>query len=367
MIESLESKHKFLSLFFSSLIAYKKTASGKKKSSKSSLDINTSCPSSKHYTHLDEIRVRLSLLEFILANSPIVLSTPQVDIIWDNLISNALSSEERKVAFSWLERSNTAFSDQVIHHLFEEKMQKMECSDLTPEGFRVFNHYFLFTNEKASKVKKEELEEGVNYIACSPSLIGIETYWKVVFDARDIAVANQAIQSLNSLHENVEEKNSKSKGLKIREGTGHFTPFFLNLQLEYIKSAISYMNEAVEKDNSQTISRSLRLLKDYVVAFNAPKKSVKKEEKKDDKKDEGKQLGKPLRTTKLGHSLKIQLRNGRGKEKDSTKTIVVNTNTKGRKFRKQLRLDLTLLSPKFKFLRTRRGNNLGINRMIISN
>jgi len=40
-----------------------------------------------------------------------IASSQQVDVLWDNLITNALVPEEREACFAWLEKSSPNKSD----------------------------------------------------------------------------------------------------------------------------------------------------------------------------------------------------------------------------------------------------------------
>ncbi len=207
------------------------------------------------YTHMQQIKIRLSFLEFLLVNSSSTLtaaqvpfeladtlrspfpnafslSRPQVDVLWDNLITNALVPEEREACFAWLEKSSAnkpdgfvvrswlhiyarestllcfcrsvqqAFDESVIQHLFVDKMAQMDCTLLNQAGFNVFHRYFLAINEKKDRLKRVDKATDELYVA-SPDLIGIDNLWQIALDAQDVEVSQAAIRTLNELHQNV--------------------------------------------------------------------------------------------------------------------------------------------------------------------
>lgn len=133
----------------------------------------------------------------------------QVDILWDNLITNALVPEEREACFAWLEKSSAnkpdgyvAFDESVIQHLFVDKMTQMDCTLLNQAGFNVFQRYFLAYNEKKDKIRRVDKTSDELYVA-SPDLTGIDNLWKIALDAQDVEVSQAAIRTLNELHQNV--------------------------------------------------------------------------------------------------------------------------------------------------------------------
>src|SRR4051812_5100719 len=70
IIEGLEQKQQLFSLFFTDLVLYKNISLEKGLDSNGNLKIGW-------YTHLEHVQIRLSFLEFILANSSLMLSIEQ--------------------------------------------------------------------------------------------------------------------------------------------------------------------------------------------------------------------------------------------------------------------------------------------------
>jgi hypothetical protein len=61
--------------------------------------------------HLLQLRLRLDFLEYILLNSALSLNADGLDTLWDAVITQALSAEEREIGFRWLESQNSASAD----------------------------------------------------------------------------------------------------------------------------------------------------------------------------------------------------------------------------------------------------------------
>lgn len=71
---------------------------------------------------------------------------------------------------------SVSFNENVMEHLFIEKMSKMDCTTLTKPGnstvniskvigFTVYDRYFITVNEKNNKVKKVEKRDPPDYFA----------------------------------------------------------------------------------------------------------------------------------------------------------------------------------------------------------
>jgi hypothetical protein len=93
-----------------------------------------------------------------------------------------------------------SFSENVLYHIFVDKMLKMDCSQLTQAGFRVFERLFLAINERSGKIRIND--ENTPSVTAN-DLIGLSNFWDIALDHRDVTVATAAANSLNSIHQNV--------------------------------------------------------------------------------------------------------------------------------------------------------------------
>ncbi|KAF2069601.1 hypothetical protein CYY_009082 [Polysphondylium violaceum] len=173
-IEILEQKYKIFDLFFKEISNYKKVSLEKSKLNIGNSNSNNNNADQNHqqldsdfnntvfvgqFPHLTQIHVRIQFLEFILSQSNFMLNIQQVDILWDSLVTNALTIEERESCFLWLKNTKisgqrSTLSESVVKHLFLEKMSNMDWYHLGPSSFSVYERFFFFLNEKAGKLKK---------------------------------------------------------------------------------------------------------------------------------------------------------------------------------------------------------------------
>jgi hypothetical protein len=115
--------------------------------------INFACLVGKH-SHLQQVKDRLDFLDQLLGTSPLVLNEAQVDAFWDVVVLGAITSEERDLAFNWLENARGAagrehpFTDEVTQHLFLHKVPLLDLSQLSATGFNFFEYYFRYVNWK---------------------------------------------------------------------------------------------------------------------------------------------------------------------------------------------------------------------------
>jgi hypothetical protein len=93
-----------------------------------------------------------------------------------------------------------SFSENVIQHIFVEKMLKMECSQLTQAGFHLFERFFIVVNEKNGKIRITD--DNIPSVT-SNDLIGLSKFWEIALNNKNNTVATAAANSLNTMHQNV--------------------------------------------------------------------------------------------------------------------------------------------------------------------
>eukprot|EP01119_Soliformovum_irregulare_P021052 TRINITY_DN6926_c0_g2_i1.p1 TRINITY_DN6926_c0_g2~~TRINITY_DN6926_c0_g2_i1.p1 ORF type:complete len:2370 (+),score=711.86 TRINITY_DN6926_c0_g2_i1:42-7151(+) len=249
VIESLDQKHQLLTHFFTELKSFKTTSEKNQ-------------PISDLHAYLEQIQLRLRFLQVILANSSLLLSQDQTDILWDALEVKKLVPEEGEILFQWLSKvkavatsakeAYNAFPEGVIDNLFAEKMTRIDSSGITGSMFNVFDRYFLYVNEKAGKIKKTEKRNVSEYTITGTDLMGMKNMWQIALESRDGNVSDQAIARLNSLHQYPQD--SRAKVGKWRE--------------EYIATSMKFLGDVLTGQRDPTsdrkIERCLILLKSYV-------------------------------------------------------------------------------------------------------
>jgi hypothetical protein len=254
-----------LNLFFNDLKLYKNSVGDKLSSETPVVNVKMGW-----YTHQEHIQTRLKFLEFILSNSSLLLSVEQVDTLWDCLVVKAVNVEEREMLFVWLENTRVnnkdgflAFSENVIDHLFMEKMSMMDCSTLSVSGYKVFERYFLYINEKNNKLKRiEKKNESPEFYVISPDMFGMNNMWIIALDALQNEVGLSAIKRLSSLYQYFSPESLKPKLGKLRED-------YISTAMKYLSTSVSLMStdDGNSKNNEQRIERCLILLKSFIEEF----------------------------------------------------------------------------------------------------
>jgi ubiquitin C-terminal hydrolase len=235
--------------------------------SRSSIDAAGIPVGKSRIAHLEHVKLRLRFLEYLLSNSSLPISSDGVDLLWDCFITQALCAPERELAFAFLEKPNQnadgypILPESVLQHIFSNKMLKMDGSQLSMAGYRLFERYFVTLNEKSAKVKRlQAAAEGdanansATFVALASDLIGFENLWDIALSSEDASVADVAVEFLNSLHAPLEAAGvSKTRALKIRD--------------DYVRASIDQLNAAAAKANSKRLERCFILLRNFVIDF----------------------------------------------------------------------------------------------------
>jgi hypothetical protein len=89
-----------------------------------------------------------------------VVPYSKYELIWDNFITKAITSEEMDVTFNWFTagRRNTseyylAMDDENMNNVFSRRILKFKPSMHSPNSFACFVKYFLDVNSKRKKLE----------------------------------------------------------------------------------------------------------------------------------------------------------------------------------------------------------------------
>ncbi|KAH3756594.1 Ubiquitin carboxyl-terminal hydrolase 34 [Pelomyxa schiedti] len=300
IIETLNRNYNLLDKVIQDIVVYKKAAvdkaatlGGDPRSPKPSLN---SAILDGEFPHLEQLKFRLEFLQFIVHNGFLSLSEPQVDALWEALVSTTLTWEERELFYSWLANTSvpaealqpktgsfwttwgedpsiTAFSDPVVLHLFDKMAKSLDCSGISKTLFALFRRFFLYINFKAELIRTEQEEESQKavepeFYAIAQSLNGEDTLRAIAMGAMDEDVALMAIHLLNNLHLYILNDAKPRQRAQFRE-------FYIKSTLDHITCTISELesdtakpvDEAVltrHKHANTELQRCLLLLKSYI-------------------------------------------------------------------------------------------------------
>ncbi|KAL6057498.1 USP domain-containing protein [Balamuthia mandrillaris] len=255
VISWLDDNLQLCSLFFADLVDYKtKAKATAQRFMDTPHDLNEQNLVGCH-PHRLQISERLQFLDYILGNSPLTLSTERADEFWSSLITEALTSDERDLAFGWLEtaRNRRAFpllSDETTEYIFTKKIPSLDFSALSVKGFGLFEFYFRYMNWKNKSFEETPQKD---YCVLSFDLMGLDNMWRVALEAQDEEVGSKAITFLNRLH--------KTVSLEL-------APRLVEYREKYLDTCMSHLSEAASKkldeQSIRRIRRCLLLLKTFL-------------------------------------------------------------------------------------------------------
>eukprot|EP01130_Rhizamoeba_saxonica_P002958 TRINITY_DN1299_c0_g2_i1.p1 TRINITY_DN1299_c0_g2~~TRINITY_DN1299_c0_g2_i1.p1 ORF type:complete len:2014 (+),score=509.93 TRINITY_DN1299_c0_g2_i1:1-6042(+) len=262
-IEELQREN-LLDLFFEELREYKLKSQELFDELEEEIDIENFLVGRK-YTHLENLQIRLDLLDFIVSNSSINLTIENIDNLWGQLMTEQLHVLEGELFLVWLQKlsDNGSFGEEIMEYVFTSKMQEIDSSLLSSVGFSVFERFFIAINEKEGNIKST----GDDYGACSTEIFGIESMWDIALKSENREVNTAAINSLNRLFISVESFiSNKTKASKVME--------------EHVRKCM----DQIDLDDLYVTEKSLLILKNFIQSYDERKQNEDEAEKNQEKK-----------------------------------------------------------------------------------
>ena len=140
------------------------------------------------------VSARQSFLVFILSTSALQLTTSQMDALWDQFVTNAVSVRSRDGFFEWLIEAcnesgeHTSLTDSLKEHVFNREICNLQPESLTKRGFQLLYRYLLYVDSKSGYIK-------VDATIQQPALLIGETN-AASKQASSPAASNQAIATV---------------------------------------------------------------------------------------------------------------------------------------------------------------------------
>jgi hypothetical protein len=175
--------------------------------------------------YLAEQTTRINVLKFVLSQSDLMLSSVQLEGVWDACVSGALCAAEADWVAWWLNHACGVlanplqlggsgflhFSGAAALSLFDLRM----CGDaarghnrrLTTAGFQCLRTFFRYANTVKAKIVMNPPEAGANlaeffardWTVVALDLAGLSTVWSVALTCENAAVAAEAVSLLTSI------------------------------------------------------------------------------------------------------------------------------------------------------------------------
>lgn len=267
-VNDLESNYKLLSLFLEDFQKFKSTVKKQLKAAKSNginEDVDSKIFVDRGAPYIEEVSHRFDFISYLLSNSSLILSLDFLDKFWDITITKAITPKEKEISFKWwslasqksARQESFTLSESSISHIFVNKMLKEDVVDITIDGYKLFEDFFLSVNEKNGNIsrKGDKSSDLVGLISLEST--GLSNLWDISLNSPNEEISKMAINLLTNLYSNLELFNSKSNSTKFRDG------FFSKLMGE-LTLATEVMNREDEShpvDGQKKVKRCLSILR----------------------------------------------------------------------------------------------------------
>ncbi|ETO14021.1 Ubiquitin carboxyl-terminal hydrolase family protein [Reticulomyxa filosa] len=272
VVEHLNSEFKLIQNFFEDINYFKEKAHAKAKELRKVCESDTEyfaminqmkCINGARFTFLDEIKERLSFLDCILEQSHIRLKKQHIDIIWDAMIVNCLTPEEREEAFKWFRKMMVgnrykSLDDDIPEHLFIQKFLKdITAESMSSSAYDSFERFFLFVNRTKGYI---QIVDGGKwfYVTDFDNLIGVDYLWQIVLNAREEGVSQKSITFLNAV--------GNQLGSELKSQIGRIRKAMLGQSMKELSNTIATFKKTHEKAARNQCVRVLHLLHQFLSA-----------------------------------------------------------------------------------------------------
>lgn len=148
------------------------------------------------YTHQEHVMTYLDFLQFLLKDGSQYLQWNRAKEIWDTLVTNPdACNPDREMCFEWFEKCLQDLEAETQSLLFQQKLLKMDPSQITSQAFSCFKTYFEHVNTHEGKLKKR----GGITIVERLELTGLDFLWQISLAAPEEEIAELAIDFILDL------------------------------------------------------------------------------------------------------------------------------------------------------------------------
>lgn len=172
-------------------------------------------------SHEDFIGAVTGFIEYVLVNSKVALSFDQVELMFQLMVTKAVSEFESNALFDLITKENEISKSKERRFLLDDKVrnevfQKIFCNSkylnfekMNMEGFSCFKRLFLIVNEE-DKLLEAPKEDRVVVINLN-SLQGLDTLWLIAIMCENAAVKDLCKNFLVDLYLRIKTKSGAQK------------------------------------------------------------------------------------------------------------------------------------------------------------
>jgi len=146
------------------------------------------------------------------------LDEESVNTIWDALMSDSRSIEEKKLCLRWFytlsigvnsKGENDLLVDGVMLHIFKklEHLCLSNPAEVSEIGFECFSRYMCSVNVQATylKMEKDIISKSSNFLVKNiDDMFGLKCLWQIVLGTASVLVAKEAMEFLVKIYLNID-------------------------------------------------------------------------------------------------------------------------------------------------------------------
>lgn len=224
-LQQLINDHNLIDLVVSSLVQYVAMPH---------MACSTRTPNSKtldgQLNHDENIKERLSFLQFALQSGAVCLPWESAEKLWNCLVELQTCTADEESGLQWFCEvlDKRALSVDSQENLLTKKITKVWPSSMSQTAWRCFKQLFVHVNLNQKKLKqlRHDYAVGINDL----DLVGLPYLWQIALWSRNKIIVEESINMLRDIHTSLVE-NLQQDLIAIRED-------FINKCMEHLICAL---------------------------------------------------------------------------------------------------------------------------------
>ncbi|XP_057829363.2 uncharacterized protein LOC131040449 isoform X2 [Cryptomeria japonica] len=198
-LQQLITDHNLIHLVVNSLVEYISVA--RVVCSKKTLDSEVS---NDHFTHDEDIKERLSFLQFALQSGNALLPWESSEMLWKCLVETPTYSADKESGLQWFSEvlEKHALSVDSLENLLTKKITKVCPVSMSQTAWRSFQLLFVQVNLSKKKLKQVRHED---VVINDLDLVGLPYLWQIALQARNENIVEESINMLRDIHTSLAE------------------------------------------------------------------------------------------------------------------------------------------------------------------
>ena len=156
-------------------------------------------------------------------------------------------------------------SSRMAHHLFTERLCRLDFANISTTAFDCFKRYFCCVNSMHRSLKMETPHDDQYYVQNFAELLGIDGLWEIVLKSKNEVVFSDSMHFLVNLHQRIGNKRPSAAAAAAQlqvMGINEIRKKFVDKCMSHLQQSVDAIrnDEGNAREHSRHIDRLIILL-----------------------------------------------------------------------------------------------------------